>query len=250
MRYGIHLDDSDQSIIQKLNKIAAKKITTNFFKPSNIKLIESIVRDLVLNSIRLSKTWQSLHGNAEQDVQLDAHFGIPKSDRDDNLERLLKIWGDEIKVIPNQVQYQAQRFTMSYDFYAIEAGWGNVLQAGEGLVENNSRRAQRGEAPKIIPWLHWILVGGDSFNPEYEIQFINSPNSRSGKALMKIGGSWSIPQEFAPFDTDNNFVTRALQELANSNDLQSYLNSVLKNIATPGITSVPVNLSHINLGLI
>lgn len=250
MNYGIKLDESDQAIIQKLNRIAAKKITANFYKPSNIRLIEGIIRDVVKNAIRQTKTWQSLHGNDDADTQLDAHFGIPKDKRNGNLEDLLTIWGQEIKVIPSQIKYGLQRFEMSYDFYAIEASWGNVLQSSAGITENITKRSISGAAPKIIPWLHWILVGGDSFNPKYEIRFTSSNHSRSGKALMKIGGTWSIPEKFGPFASNDNFVTRALAELGKNKTLHSHLNDILRNIATPGKSVQNIDLSHIDLSKI
>lgn len=231
-KYGIILEMSDQSIIQYLNRVAAKKIATNFYKPSTIRLIENAIRKLVINAIKNSQTWKSLHGEGDLQTQLDAHFGIPSSQRDVNLDNLLKVWAQEIKVVPNTIKYTQQQFILAYDFYAIEANWANVLGSDQAVTHNNSDNAARGKAPKIIPWLSWLLVGGDRKNIEgYHIDFDHTAGSRSGKATMRIKGEWAIPTEFGPFATDNNFVTRALKELAAGNELKPKLNSLLENVA-------------------
>lgn len=68
----------------------------------------------------------------------------------------------------------------------------------------------------ILPWLEWLLLrGNDIIIQGYSVNYINSPRSRSGMALMvQSDKSWRVPSSFSGTENDN-WITRAISKIDN-----------------------------------
>ena len=227
---GVILTQSNQQIYSMVTSAAIRKLSRNFFKHNSIKLIEDVVRKFVIEAIKSSVVWQSLEQAAPDD--LPAHFGIPRNSRSSQLEELLKIWAEEIKVIPS-IPAKGRNFRFSYTFYAIKADWGNVLVSPAGVTINISKNHPEGQ---LLPWLSWLLVSGDEIEVTgYKISEPgNYPRSRSGQRIMlKAEPSWVIPKGFVDsFNTNDNFVTQQLSRIANDKLFRGRLSKILEDIGS------------------
>jgi len=219
------ISDSMFAIKREINNEAIRVLSSEFYNKTNINHISNIVRDAVLTYIKGSDTnivWPALAAGGAQG--LDAHFGIPKDSLYDRLQTILDIWAQEIRVVPQTIQKGVDRFVFSYKFEAIKADWADVLSSDAGITINKGEK---------LHWLKWLLLTGDALRiKDYHIVFGNfKRGSRSGKALMRANTEWVIPPEFGPFNSDNNFVTRALNDLATSdkfrNDLENLFQSTI-----------------------
>lgn len=224
MPFKIHLLGSDIDIRKKLNQAAIKKFSKIFNDPAIIQEIEKVVRLFVRGAIQSTKTWQSLVAGGPEG--LDAHFGIPRGSLKLRLDNILNTWSKEIIVKPQPIIFRPRTFSFSYKFYAIYGDWHNVLSLEDGITINVSKNPEFNG--KRLPWLQWLLVDGDKVTVEdYHIVFENRPNSRSGKAVMIKKLNWRVPGDFAPFSTNNNFVTRAMDELADNPAFKKQLSSII-----------------------
>lgn len=230
--YGVKLLHTDSDIMRIINEAAIKKLSGKFYNYKNIDRIRQIVGAFVREAIQHTEVWRSLSGADNSETGLDAHVGLPANKKDAILKRLLDIWVKEIEVRPRKIERRDNSFIMGYDFYAIDANFGEVLSAPEAVVENFSTRSRLGKTPKYIPWLHWLLIAGDQVAIDgYRIRFddYNLNYSRSGKAIMKIGGHYVLPSFYGPFSKDNNFVCRAMDELTRNNDFKQKIIHIVSN---------------------
>lgn len=223
----IKLIDSKKEIIRKINEEAIN-IFKNKFYNNNIKdEIEEGVQHFILKYIRNTKVWQSLLNGGKKG--LDAHFGIPREQLASKLESLLSIWANEISIKAEAVKFLGDTFIMTYKIEAIRADWADVLSSDAGVTWNYSRNYPAGLR---LPWLEWLLVSGDQLVIDgYTIDFGDYPSpkpSRSGKAIMRPKLSWRIPTGFGPFNSDNNFITRALAQLAEDSHFHGYIETFIE----------------------
>lgn len=81
-----------------------------------------------------------------------------------------------------------------------------ALALAEGSFES--------EGGHRVEWLRWLLTAGDEVvNPDYGFVAGAFPASRTGLGVMKRGGSWAVPGEFAG-SPDDNWLTRAVSDVA------------------------------------
>lgn len=216
-----------EEIQRKLREAAINKFMSPFKDPSNLNHIELIVQRFVKTAIMSSETWKSLQGNEQE--SLNKHFGIPKEDLTTNLETILNIWASQIQVEPVLLTRRNKSFVFTYRFYAIRADWAEVLGSEAGVTINASGNHPEGQR---LHWLSWLLKEGDQITVEgYHISFEDNARSRSGGALMRPKYSWRIPQRFAPFNTDNNFVTEQLKLVAENSVFRQQLTDIILEIA-------------------
>ena len=96
-------------------------------------------------------------------------------------------------------------------------GTGNILgilrvTLKTGLSDSLFNQAEYKSRGKNIPWLSWLLKRGtEVVISDYEVDYTNSPKSRSGLALMKEekGGIFRVDPKYAGTDSDN-VITRFL----------------------------------------
>lgn len=232
MGIGFVFSDSQQLIIKKLNEALIRKLASSFSDPRNIQNIRNLVSQFIIRAIQQSSTWKSIISGGPHGI--NAELGIPKSEIESRLNSILETWAKEIEVEPQTIERKARTFEFSYKFWAIKADWANVLANPNATYANITNRSKRGQAPDKIPWLSWLLVAGDQLEIEdYHIQFGNYQNtsrSRSGLAIMIPKASWKMPEEFAPYNTDNNFVTKQLELLAKDKQFRKQLSNTFMNI--------------------
>lgn len=66
------------------------------------------------------------------------------------------------------------------------------------------------ELGNSLPWLKWLLTAGDAILIKgYHVEYGNSPNSRSGGAIMVPQSIFKVNSAFSGTE-DDNFITRAL----------------------------------------
>lgn len=223
---GFILTEANIDIERKIRDAGYRKIIKNFDNPVNLRVIADVVKLFVREAIVSSNTWQSISFASDPEYSLQAHFGIPKGQVEGNLNKILETWLQEVKVVPRKISsFGLSKFKLIYDFYAIQGDWGNVLNLREGVTINNETSNPQFKGLEL-PWLSWLLVAGDQLViKDAKIIFGNKPNSRSGEAIMANikDESWIIPRQFQPFNTDNNFVTIALAELAKNEQFRSQM---------------------------
>lgn len=237
---GFIFVDSHGQIMEKLRGAMINKLYNVFYSNESLEHIEKIVQKFVKTFISSSPTWKSLSGGDAEG--LDKHFGIPKSEVSARLETLLDIWSKQIRVEPEGIKRLTQRFIMSYKFSAIYADWAEVLRSDAGVTINKSRNHPEGQR---LHWLSWLLQEGDQLVIDgYQIKFGPNSNSRSGNAIMTPKLSWRIPEEFAPFYSDNNFITKQLTLIAKDRDFRNSLsNTMISIFGQGGARSNAINLA-------
>ena len=226
--------DNAQQIRQKLNEAMIQKLYGVFYSEESRKAINQIVGKFVKTFIASSKVWQSLSGGDAEG--LDKHFGIPQGEVANRLKELLDIWASQIIVESESIKRQSQRFTLSYKFSAIYANWADVLESPAGITINTSRAHPEGQR---LHWLSWLLVEGDQLKIDgYHIKFGPNARSRSGNAIMTPKFEWRIPNpdEFGPFNPDNNFITRQLALIAKDSSFRNTLTEAMISIFGAGGT--------------
>lgn len=230
--FRIILPNSDIQIRRILNKAAVRKFSSIFFDPSLLKEIQNVVKMYVRTAIQKTVTWQSLMAGGPEG--LDAHFGIPRGTLHKRLSVILDTWSDEIIVKPGKVKFRPRTFSINYEIFAIYGDWHNVLGLEEGITTNISSNPEFNG--KKLPWLQWLLISGDQVEIEkYHIVFGNKPKSRSGKAVMVKKLNWRVPTsvpggDIAPFNTNDNFVTRAMDELAGDSAFRKELAGIIQGV--------------------
>ena len=135
---------------------------------------------------------------------------------------------------PLSIGSSNRSINFSYKFFAVKSNWAEVLSSPAGVTINHQSTNFKGLS---LPWLEWLLVSGDQFKIDgYKIQHGSFPRarSRSGMAIMVEKGSWVVPQGFAPFNANNNFVTLTLHKLATDTKFRAKLSGVLKTVGRFG----------------
>lgn len=108
-------------------------------------------------------------------------------------------------------------FSAALEFMAVPSDYQDLLQLPQASYISYSKRKKGltnlsdiAEGGTRIDWLKYLLLDGSrSIFPAHIIHYAKPISlSRAGHALMKPGGSYSIPQQWAG-TPDNNFITRA-----------------------------------------
>ena len=86
-----------------------------------------------------------------------------------------------------------------------------LINRGEASYISTSGRPGLGGgmAKYQIPWLEWLLEGGsDVLISGFHIEYGEFEHSRTGMAVMKEGGEWSLPP--GQYTSEDNFITESL----------------------------------------
>lgn len=241
---GIILIDSDAKIKQDINAAAIAQFQSNFNKEGNLGTISSIIQDFVIGAIQRSSAWISLNKGPGN---LDAHMGIPHYEISRRLNTLLGIWREEIIITPELIR-RPNSFIFRYRFGAIKADFAEVLNSSAAEVPNDSKNARAGLTINIIPWLDWLLTKGNAgIVVGYKIDLAagKHPFSRSGDAIMvkAEGVNYNVPDEFAG-TLDDNFVSRALEELKTNESFRRELIKSFREIFVMTIPTIKVSNSR------
>lgn len=103
------------------------------------------------------------------------------------------------------------------NFKLSRSGYSNVLSVyiqpdDFSNLLNSSFATVMTEKGVELPWLNWLLTQGDSILvSQHHVSYGASLDSRSGGAIMKLGGVFKVDSQFSGTQ-DNNFITRALEK--------------------------------------
>lgn len=163
--------------------------------------IQRRVRDLFIDQITNSDTWESLKSG-----KLRAEFGMPQYDVEARLKEILDIWVKTIIVDYKPIYTSGTNFKGGITLSLLETDWQDVIssQAGNIALANYN-----------LPWMEWLLTYGDKIIiRDFVVKQVLNPRSRSGMAIMveSKSGRWRVPPEFSG-TTNNNFVTRILDNI-------------------------------------
>lgn len=102
--------------------------------------------------------------------------------------------------------------SMQLNFTGIRNGSGTLLiEISKDDFSDVMPAQPLGGTP--IPWLDWLLTKGDSIVVStHTISYKNTPDSRTGLAIMVKGGTYRIPPEYSGLP-ENNFITRSIQTI-------------------------------------
>lgn len=187
-------DDIANSILKelsdKVNKLLSRSVTS----------IESDLKPIIDDSIRSQPEYTSLLTGT-----LKAELGLPNSSMVDEavdfFVNSIKVNGKNIKYSVNKGIYGSLKIELVSDQTIAQALYNNFanVQDVKGY---------------IVPWLQWLLLEGNSILVKnYEVQYGNSPYSRSGMAIMvESNASWSVPNAFSG-KLNNNWITRAINSV-------------------------------------
>jgi hypothetical protein len=137
-------------------------------------------------------------------AELKGEFGL--RDPSARLNDILSAIKMGIRVDPVRVTLSGTKLSGGMVARMVQGDYRNLLSlaAAEYTSQPSGER---------IPWLDWLLVGGDQvkvFGYEVftDLTEIQRSRSRSGLALMKKGQGWRVPPWAAGYPA-NNFLTRS-----------------------------------------
>lgn len=187
----INIIDSNIKIKNNISKALQKDIIKIF--KSNAPRIESQVKALVYEALFNCPEIISLRQGT---LRMD--FGIP-----------IDPTNEIVAAIVNSTHVYFRNFDFS------QKSVHNVLSVYiqpedfQNLISNAYANVitERGE---VLPWLEWLLVGGDAVQiMGYEVEYGLFDNSRSGGAIMIPTGYFKVDPQFSGTPADN-FITRAI----------------------------------------
>jgi hypothetical protein len=200
MNFRIKLEPIS-SIEQKASGAIASRIVRNL----NTKRIENETRYLLQQSIERQREWINLLSGDPRG--LGADFGIPAGSEGARLQKFLEIWLDSVNVT-TELRLFKKTFRFKIFVNAIKANYEDVLDTQEALVYNINKNNTQ-----TLPWLEWLLLFGDrTVIKDHSVRRFARPvkGSRSGKALMKLGGSFAVNPLYSG-TLKNNFITDAVK---------------------------------------
>lgn len=191
-------------ITTKVDGDLEKKILRALLPEINIYLKKSLagikpqLKFLIQGSIENSPEYQSLLGG-----QLQAELGVPDPEPalKDAVDGLLA----GIKVNVRTAQIAGNSIIAGFEIGVLSSSLQEVFSASSSYLT---------EKGQTIPWLDWLLTLGDTIIlRDYEVKLGFSKNSRTGLGTMVNGlRGWRVPSQFSG-TVDDNFLTRALENL-------------------------------------
>tara|TARA_R110002020_G_scaffold201645_3_gene404387 strand:+ start:128 stop:775 length:648 start_codon:yes stop_codon:yes gene_type:complete len=199
----------DKNIKKEIKKVFASKV---------IKIIPRIKKKMsqqIASAIRESNVYKDIMAG----TQLLGELGLPNPS---DLDAVIEAFSKEI-----EVEYTPNPRLGAIKIGIIESSYSKILSMPEASFISTS--AQTGN-PTIIEWLRWLLLKGNSVVIK-GYQFIPKSAGRTGLGIMAKSsrGNWSVQQRYSG-TTDNNFVTRALED-----KIEEVIDEIVRQEITKGI---------------
>lgn len=196
---GIRLRETDGQLSRRL--LAEAALTVGRATAGAAAAVLGRVRDLCNRALDDSATVQSLF-----DGDLLGELGIPEISG--RFAAVVEAIRDGVVVTARPVRVIGGRIEGGLRIGIVPASYADLL----GLAAAAYISAPSGE---VIAWLDWLLRRGDAvvvvgFDSFFDLSDSERAASRTGRAIMRRGGSWHVPEQFAGFP-DDNFLTRALR---------------------------------------
>lgn len=210
MRLSMNLKGSTDQISKGILNTILPDIKKDFNK--SVAKIKNQLPNLVNDIVTSSPEYASLIGG-----ELKFELGIP--DAAPKIARLINIWTENIKFIERAPTVKGSGISGSFGASLFKVDFADVVGTPEAQVYDNIRGYE-------LPWLRWLVFYGNiPIVPEFYVEMVNSPRSRTGGALMRPGGSWSVPASFAGTIADN-WITRAIA--SKSSEIDKLLEKAFK----------------------
>lgn len=198
VKLSLQLVESDIQIDRKIRQALIKEVDKVMNRVTNKSV--SPIRNLVKKSLMRQPEVKSLDGGI-----LAAEFGLPDGGR--RIEDIIDFWVNNIIVSKKKATASGGKINANLTIKMIPTDFEDVLGFESATITT--------EKGQVLPWLEWLLKFGDRvIVRDYTIFFGGNRRSRSGGAIMvkSNGRSWGVPSAFSG-TIDNNFVTRALDEI-------------------------------------
>lgn len=187
----INIIDSDIKIKRNLSRALQKDIM-NIFKSSAPK-IESQIKAIIRQALSICPEIVSLRQGT-----LRMEFGIPIDATDEIINAIV----DSTFVYFRNFNFFQKNINNVLSIYIQPQDFQNLISNAYANVIT-----ERGE---VLPWLEWLLVGGDAVQiMGYEVEYGLFETSRSGGAIMIPTGYFKVDPQFSGTPEDN-FITRAI----------------------------------------
>jgi hypothetical protein len=184
-------------------KTMQEGLALEFFKIANSRVRRNAglalarAKIATLSFLTKTPTYQSLVSG-----ELAYHFGFNKGTEESVLQPILNTFVDSI-------HYEFIPFSKiggSFTFYGVNADYSDVFSLPEAKIAGKNKPELTTRYP--LPWLNWLLLQGDAILvQDYKIVIGTVNRSKTGKAVMIHGGTWSIPSEFRG-TASNNWITK------------------------------------------
>ena len=194
MSISLRITDSTQTIANNINVQLANHLNSLVFKRKS-KLVKQI-RDYIGMWVRSQPEMVDLGIGSGDLESLAGHFGIPHGTSKSVVEAI-------VRAVQNSTEIQLKKFDKRLKggliFRFQPSNLSNLLSLPQGHV-----------AAEIadLHWLKWLLELGNTI---IVINYHYSPEGgfgRSRNGIMREGGAWRVPPEYAGTIADN-FITRA-----------------------------------------
>lgn len=134
-------------------------------------------------------------------------FGFEKGTERNRLDVIIATIANSVKIDFIPFEYTKGKFVGGLEIKMLIEDYSDILSLKQAVVQNKAN------IPVDLPWLEWFLTMGGISPPlvnGYHIIFgaegeKRNRNSRSGIAIMAVGGNWVVPGDGTPND---NWLTR------------------------------------------
>lgn len=187
----IKIIDSNNKIENNVLDACRDELKKMFTKA--IPKIRADVINLTVNALSGSPEIQSLkHGALKFD------FGLTE----DPTTAIIYAVANSINVYFKGLRLNKRSTTNVLSIYIQPSDFQNLLNLPDAYSVT--------ELGDSLPWLKWLLTAGDAILIKgYHVEYGNSPNSRSGGAIMVPKSIFKVNSAFSGTE-DDNFITRAL----------------------------------------
>lgn len=182
-------------------------------------ILGELARELekrVYNTFRLNKLLHEVKYYLQQFIEIQpeylelkggelrAELGIADTDA---IDKIIRIWIRGIELSSSRPKIVGAKIYGSITIFGIPQDYSDVFgsSAASYITEKGAE----------IPWLKWLLTGGNEtfvvgYNVAHSPRFVDF--SRTGDAIMiHSKGDWRIPSEFQGVE-GNNFITKAIAQ--------------------------------------
>lgn len=197
--------------IKQLELAVAYTVKEKFNKKlfSAEQFLTDSLRDLILTSFHSSPEYNSLlNGKLRSELGLDNAAA--------RVENIIQYWANNYIGQFKPITLVGTKLKFDASIQHIESDMQDIAGHTDAIVFSNG---------KVVPWLEWLLLKGnsilvDDYILSYNLSVQDKQYSRSGDALMRkrIGGSFSISPEFAG-NINDNWTTRVVNNIKNQIDL-------------------------------
>lgn len=146
---------------------------------------------------------------------LSADFGFYMGSEEQYVLPIIEEWKTQVRMERVRLAQKSGGIFGSMTLKAVDRDLIKVMSISNGNIGSyyfsiNESRGTR----YLIPWLYWLLVGGDNIVPNFVITTEHAEGGRSKQAVMKKepGGRWVVNPSYAG-TANKNWISDVLDEV-------------------------------------